>query len=254
MGFFPQLMSGDPELLATPQGASGTTRSRRQGRRRGDRTSSSASATASAEGVPGAGHHGLSNAWQQTIKAAEAYNEPGRFTAFIGFEWTSNTGGNNLHRNVVFRGSGAQAGLVEPYTTQPPLGSDNPVDLWKWMAAAEQKTGSEVLAIAHNGNLSNGRMFPLVEAFGKKRRQGLRADARQWEPLYETTQTKGTGEAHPFLSPNDEFATSKSGTRATRRHRAEDQGHARLRVRALGAEERAQARSTAGHQSRTSSA
>ena len=119
------------------------------------------------------------NAWQETIKAAEAYNEPGRFTAFIGYEWTSNTGGNNLHRNVIFRGNGAKAGRSEPFTTLKPLGSDNPEDLWKWMATTEQKTGSDVLAIAHNGNLSNGRMFPTIEAFGKKIDQELRGDARQ---------------------------------------------------------------------------
>src|SRR5205085_3706537 len=94
------------------------------------------------------------NAWQETIKAAEEANEPGRFTAFIGYEWTSNTGGNNLHRNVVFRDNGAKANLVEPFTTLPPLGSPNPRDLWKWMAMCEEKTGAEILALAHNGNLS----------------------------------------------------------------------------------------------------
>ena len=157
-------------------------------------------------GFPQPGTTAYRNAWLQTIKAAEAYNLPGRFTAFIGFEWTSNTGGNNLHRNVVFRGNGEQARLVEPFTTLPPLGSDNPVDLWKWMAATESKTGSEVLAIAHNGNLSNGLMFPVVEAFGKALDKGYAQARAKWEPLYEMTQTKGTGEAHPFLSPNDEFA------------------------------------------------
>ncbi len=100
------------------------------------------------------------SAWRETIKAADDANEPGRFTAFIGFEWTSNTGGNNLHRNVIFRENGERARLVEPFTVYPPLGSDNPRDLWKWMAMTEEKTGSEVLALAHNGNLSNGRMFP----------------------------------------------------------------------------------------------
>ena len=79
----------------------------------------------------------------ETIKAAEEANDPGRFTAFIGYEWTSNTGGNNLHRNVIFRDNGDKASLVEPYTTQKPLGSDNPRDLWKWMAAYEEKTGGK---------------------------------------------------------------------------------------------------------------
>ena len=103
-------------------------------------------------------------------------------------------------------GNGAQAGLVEPYTTLEPLGSGNPVDLWKWMAATEQKTGTEVLAIAHNGNVSNGLMFPVVEAFGKRLDRDYVQTRARWEPLYEVTQTKGTGEAHPFLSPSDEFA------------------------------------------------
>ena len=65
-----------------------------------------------------------------------------------------------LHRNVIFRGNGAQAGLVEPFTTFPPGGSDNPVDLWRWMGATEEKTGGEVLAIAHNGNLSTASCSP----------------------------------------------------------------------------------------------
>jgi hypothetical protein len=153
-------------------------------------------------------------AWNETIAAAEQYNDPGRFTAFIGYEWTSNTGGNNLHRNVIFRDDAVRASQVEPYTVYKPYGSDDPVDLWKWMDAYEKKTGGSVLAIAHNGNLSNGTMFPIVEAFGKKLdRQYVETRAR-WERLYETTQTKGTGEAHPFLSPNDEFADFELWDRA----------------------------------------
>ena len=145
-------------------------------------------------------------AWQDTIAAAEENNDPGRFTAFIGFEWTSNTGGNNLHRNVIFRDNGDKASQVEPFTVYPPFGSDNPADLWKWMEAYETKTGGDVLAIAHNGNLSNGLMFPIVEAFGKKLDPEYAETRLKWERLYEATQTKGDGETHPFLSPNDEFA------------------------------------------------
>ena len=207
MGFFPLLMSGDPTLLATPQG-----------RKWYDLIKGGKGAEAAIDiiisfgqsklpnGFPLPGTRAYRSAWQETIKAAEAYNDPGRFTAFIGFEWTSNTGGNNLHRNVIFRENGAKAGLVEPFTTLKPLGSDNPEDLWKWMAAAEEKTGSEVLAIAHNGNLSNGLMFPTIEAFGKKIDRNYAETRARWERLYEVTQTKGTGEAHPYLSPNDEFA------------------------------------------------
>jgi Protein of unknown function (DUF3604) len=206
-GFFPQLMSGDPALLGDPQGRKWYDQIRGgQGAEAAIDIIQSFGRGQMPKAFPLPGTTAYRNAWQETIKAAEAYNEPGRFTAFIGYEWTSNTGGNNLHRNVIFRGNGNQAALVEPFTTLPPLGSDNPVDLWKWMAAAEQKTGSELLAIAHNGNLSNGRMFPMVEAFGKKIDNEYAQTRAKWERLYEVTQTKGTGEAHPYLSPNDEFA------------------------------------------------
>ncbi len=206
-GFFPQLMSGDPELLADPK-AKGWYEKIKTGRGAEAAVDviRSFGRNDMPKGFPAPGTRSYRNAWQEVIKAAEAYNDPGRFTAFIGYEWTSNSGGNNLHRNVIFRGNGDRAGLVEPYTTLPPLGSANPEELWKWMAATEAKTGTEVLAIAHNGNLSNGIMFPTVEAFGKKLDKDYVQTRARWERLYEVTQTKGTGEAHPFLSPNDEFA------------------------------------------------
>jgi len=206
MGFFPQLMGGDPDLLATPQGRKWYDQIKGgQGGEAAMDIIASFSSNKMPRGFPTPGTSSYRNAWQQTIKAAETYNEPGHFTAFIGFEWTAG-GSSNLHRNVLFRGDGAQAGRVEPFTTLPPMGSGDPVDLWKWMAAAEDKTGSEVLAIAHNGNLSNGIMFPMIEAFGKKIDRDYAQTRARWEPLYEVTQTKGTGEAHPILSPNDEFA------------------------------------------------
>ncbi|HSD98039.1 MAG TPA: DUF3604 domain-containing protein [Sulfuricaulis sp.] len=207
MGFFPLLMGGDPTLMATEQGRRWHDEIKGgQGAKAAIDIIVSFSQNKLPKGFPLPGTKAYRSAWEETIKAAEAYNDPGRFTAFIGYEWTSNTGGNNLHRNVIFRDNGDKARLVEPYTTLKPLGSDNPEDLWKWMAATEEKTGSEVLAIAHNGNLSNGRMFPMVEAFGKKIDKKYAETRVKWERLYETTQTKGTGEAHPYLSPNDEFA------------------------------------------------
>jgi len=209
MGFFPLIFGGTPEVLADPQG-----------RRWHEMVHSGKGAEAAIEIITSFGKGAISKAimplpgtpayrgaWQETIEAADQANTPGRFTAFIGFEWTSNTGGMNLHRNVVFRDNGDKASRVEPYTTIKPLGSDNPVDLWKWMTAYEEKTGGKVLAIAHNGNLSNGRMFPVIEAFGKKLDRAYAEERVKWERLYETTQTKGTGEAHPYLSPNDEFAS-----------------------------------------------
>jgi hypothetical protein len=208
MGFFPDLFAGKPEVLAHPTG-----------RKWYDMIQSGKGAEAAIEIIIAfsqgtfpkelmyfPGTRAYRGAWQETIAAAEHYNEPGRFTAFIGYEWTSNTGGNNLHRNVIFRDSGERASQVEPYTVYPPYGSDNPEGLWKWMDAYEKKTGGSVLAIAHNGNLSNGQMFPIVEAFGKKLDREYAETRAKWERLYEATQTKGDGESHPFLSPNDEFA------------------------------------------------
>lgn len=153
------------------------------------------------------GNPAYRSVWQSIISAAEETNDPGRFTAFIGFEWTSLSKGNNLHRNVIFRDGAEKAGLIEPYTTQPPVGSNNPRDLWKWLRNYEDKTGGDVLAIAHNGNLSNGEMFPIIEPVTGKEIDREYAEQRaHWEVLYETTQMKGDGESHPFLSPNDEFA------------------------------------------------
>ncbi len=207
-GFFPLLLNGDPTVMADPQGRKWNEmiHSGKGMEAALDIIHSFAKGTISKAIMPVPGTKAYRNAWQETIKAAEAFNDPGRFTAFIGYEWTSNPGGNNLHRNVIFRDNADKASQVEPYTTQKPLGSDNPVDLWKWMAAYESKTGGRVLAIAHNGNLSNGRMFPTVEAFGQKVDRAYAETRMKWERLYEVTQTKGTGEAHPFLSPNDEFA------------------------------------------------
>lgn len=206
-GFFPLLMGGDPVLMGTEKGKKWYELiNAGKGAEAAFDIIQAFSTNNMPKGFPVPGTKAYRSAWQEVIKAAETYNEPGKFTAFIGYEWTPNPGGGNLHRNIIFRGNGAQATLVEPYTTVKPLGSDNPEDLWKWMAATEAKTGSEVLAIAHNGNLSNGAMFPTVEAFGKKIDKEYVETRAKWERLYEVTQMKGDGETHPFLSPNDEFA------------------------------------------------
>jgi len=141
--------------------------------------------------------------WQKITSAAEQYNEPGRFTALIGFEWTSSPGGNNLHRNVIFRDGKKLADLVLPFSNYD---SQDPEDLWDYMAAYEEKTGSKVLAIPHNGNLSNGMMFDVQTLSGKLIDRDYAERRMRWEPLYEVTQIKGDAEAHPALSPNDEFA------------------------------------------------
>ena len=209
MGMFGDLIAGKPNVLADPQGKSWYDLIKGG---KGAEAAVQIIKAFSSGGFPRAltylpGNPGYTAAWIDNIAAAEEYNQPGRFTAFIGYEWTSNTGGNNLHRNVIFRDNGDKAKQVEPYVTIKPVGSDNPRELWKWMAAYEAKTGGRVLAIPHNGNLSNGRMFPLVDSFsGQPVDKGYATESSRWERLYEVTQTKGTGEAHPYLSPNDEFA------------------------------------------------
>jgi hypothetical protein len=212
MGFFPKLFAGDPAMLADPTGRRWYDMVQKGGQE-GVQAALEVIDSFSKGTFPKAlaslpGSPAYRSAWEQTIKAAEEANTPGRFTAFIGNEWTSNTGGNNLHRVVIFRDGGDRASRVEPYTTLKPLGSDNPRDLWKWMDAYEEKTGGQILAIAHNGNLSNGIMFPEIESFSGQPVDRAYAETRiRWEPLYEATQIKGDGESHKFLSPNDEFAS-----------------------------------------------
>jgi hypothetical protein len=145
--------------------------------------------------------------WDDVINAAEKYNEPGAFTAFIGFEWTSLVEGANMHRNVIFRDNGDRARQVVPFTTQNPVGSTDPLVLYEYLENYEAKTNGAAIAFAHNGNLSNGIMFPVDAQYtGRKIDQFYVEQRAKWERMYEVTQIKGDGEAHPFLSPDDEFA------------------------------------------------
>ena len=209
MGFFPDLMAGAPHLLAEPQGREYYDRIKG-----GDGVAvalelimafSQGQFPPELEYTPDSAPY--KSAWKGTVDAAERYNDPGTFTAFIGYEWTSLIQGNNLHRVVIYRDGAEKGGQMVPYTTTPPLGSPNPRDLWKWLTEYESKTGGDVLALAHNGNLANGIMFPDREQYDGKRLDKTYVEQRaMWEPLYEATQIKGDGETHPFLSPNDEFA------------------------------------------------
>ena len=143
-----------------------------------------------------------SDLWARHLGLLDRYNEPGKFTAFAGFEWTLMPGGNNLHRVVMFRDGSARTGQVLPYP-----GLDGEVSgLWDYMDAYEANTGGKVLAIPHNPNLSNGLMFELTgPGGGAMSAQYARRRAAR-EPVVEATQIKGDSETHPFLSPNDEFA------------------------------------------------
>lgn len=144
-----------------------------------------------------------SSIWQRLTAAAERYNDPGNFTALIGFEWTSTPEGNNLHRVVIMRDGAERANQVIPMSQYD---STDPEDLWRWMADYEKNTGGSILAIPHNGNLSNGLMFDDVRYNGEPMTADYARRRQRWEPLAEVTQIKGDGEAHPALSPTDEFA------------------------------------------------
>ncbi len=209
VGFFPDLMAGKQNILGTESG-----------RAYYDRINSGDGVAVAYEliGLFANGEFpkeleytpdnpAFKSTWKRNVEAAETYNDPGKFTAFIGYEWTSLIEGNNMHRVVIYRDGAEKALSTTPYTTYEPFGSPNPRDLWKWMAKFEKDTGGDVLAIAHNGNLANGIMFPVREQYDGRRLDREYVEQRiTWERLYEVTQIKGDGEAHPYLSPDDEFA------------------------------------------------
>jgi len=141
--------------------------------------------------------------WEDVTLTADDHNQPGRFTAFIGYEWTAMINGNNLHRVVIYRDGAEKAKQMAPFTSQE---SADPRDLWNALQAVEDETGAKVMAIAHNGNLSNGMMFPSQTVDGEKLTSAYAETRARWEPIYEVSQVKGDGEAHPTLSPDDEFA------------------------------------------------
>lgn len=209
MGFFPDMLSGAPHILSNPTGKDWYNRIK-AGKGVGvalELIGLFSQGQFDPELVYTPDSAPYKDAWARTVEAAERFNEPGRFTAFIGYEWTSLVKGGNMHRVVIYRDGADKGGQMVPYTTIEPQGSANPMDLWKWLANFEEKTGGDVLAIAHNGNLSNGIMFPMQAQYDGRRLDAKYVEQRsKWEPLYEATQIKGDGETHPLLSPDDEFA------------------------------------------------
>jgi hypothetical protein len=145
----------------------------------------------------------VESVWSKVIENADKYYQPGVFTTFTGFEWSPHFKGDNMHRVIIFRDGAERTTQVYPFSAH---NSIDPEDLWAYMAGYEKKTGGRVLTLAHNGNLSNGKMFDTKTWTGKPLTKAYAEMRSRYEPLYEVTQIKGDGETHPLLSPDDAFA------------------------------------------------
>lgn len=202
LGIADQIRTGSPELLENPTGKRWYEMSR-ESPQKGVEAAIEA-VVSMKTGKPVFNSDKIAgSAWKSATAAAEKWNQPGVFTALHGFEWTSAPGGKNLHRTVIFRDGADRVNQILPFSA---FDSSDPAQLWKYMDAYTKKTGGQVLAIPHNGNLSNGIMFN-AETFDGKPMDRDYAEARaNHEPLMEVTQIKGDGETHPFLSATDEFA------------------------------------------------
>ncbi len=205
-GLMPQLLSGDPAILATETGKHWYEMLTSGDREKMMSTAWEIIAALNEKDPPFEGDEAVRNAWNAYTALADRYNEPGRFSAIIGYEYTTR-GGYNLHRNVLYRGDASMANQSLPFSQ---FDSQNPEDLWRVLDALEKRTGADVLAIPHNGNLSNGLMFSVETNAGKPLTKELAALRAALEPIVEVTQIKGDSEAHPFLSPTDEFADYES--------------------------------------------
>ncbi len=202
MGISDQIREGSPELLANPQGKRWYDMSK---------TSPQEGVKAAIEAVVSMqtgkpvfdASKVTAAAWAHATASAEKWNQPGVFTTLHGFEWTCAPGGNNLHRTVIFRDNADRVNQIVPFST---FDSQDPADLWKYMDEYAKQTGGQVLAIPHNGNLSNGQMYTAETFDGKPMDKAYAETRASHEPLLEATQIKGDGETQPYLSPNDEFA------------------------------------------------
>lgn len=141
--------------------------------------------------------------WQEAIRIADDHNDPGNFTSLIGWEWSSIPAGANLHR-VVFTSADADvASQWQPFSS---IDSMYPEDLWAWLQETTDRTGAQFVSIPHNSNISKGRMFAETSLRGEAFTKETAQTRAKWETVVEATQFKGDSEAHPDLSPNDEFA------------------------------------------------
>ena len=201
LGIMPKLRSGDPDLLADPNG-------RRLyellNNEQGMQAIMQELLQSTSTNTPMIDNKQVERSvWQESIQLADQYNAPGNFTALIGYEWSSMPGGDNLHRVVIFADGADRAGAILPFSS---FNSEEPEQLWQFLSDYETDTGGRALVIPHNSNVSNGRMFALADSRGNSFSKGY-AEARiRWEPLMEVTQIKGDSETHPYLSPDDPYA------------------------------------------------
>ena len=152
--------------------------------------------------VPGAGVSARKT-WQGLLETADRHNKPGTFTAFSGWEWSSQPGGANLHRIVLTNADSYSGQQFMPFSSTD---SPYPDDLWRWIEKTEGKTGVRFLAIPHNPNVSKGMMFDDKNLRGEEIDFDYAAQRRRYEPIVEVTQIKGDSETHESLSPDDGFA------------------------------------------------
>ena len=152
---------------------------------------------------PMASNDAMRAIWQDFVAKADTYNQPGAFSAMTGFEWTSTPKGDNQHRVVMLADGADKTSQILPFSL---FDSQNPEDLWAFLAGYESKTGGRAMAIPHNGNISNGKMFSDKDFLGEPMTRDYAERRIRWEPLHEVTQIKGDEETHPLLSPEDEFA------------------------------------------------
>ena len=210
MGLAPMLVTGDPVLLSDPTGK------RWYDMYNGGQEQAYAAFREVVESVS-SGDMLIENdavmrtIWERNNATADEFNDPGKFTAFIGYEWSSLPQGNNMHRVMIFRDDASKANQVVPFSS---MDSQDAEELWKFLADYESRTGGQVLAIPHNGNTSGGLMFSDRTQRDKRLTQEYAETRMRWEPLFEVTQIKGDGEAHPKLSPDDEFADFENWDKA----------------------------------------
>jgi hypothetical protein len=200
LGLQAQVMKGNPLMLATAWGK--TLRAGlEQSQARGMRGLSPADRQQMNQDMRSPAFR--QGTWAEQVDAAERHNDPGKFTTFVGWEWTVHPGGKNLHRVVFTSSDGATAKKFLPFNAND---SQRPEDLWQWLEKTKTDTGADFVAIPHNANISGGLMFDMVDSSGRSITAEYARMRMRWEPVMEVTQVKGTSEVHPELSPNDEFA------------------------------------------------